>query len=155
MHQDIWSNPEEPYINNLNEVYIKLEIDNEAVSVVQAKENFFSQIGIVGSPTTPLQEGEEPSEESKRVEEIYASVTSNKTALPGEREKPPAERDEILIACSPYPSNKALDLLPRYLTRITQVDCEVQGAAEKQIINQNYSSYFGGVHYQFTDAMAQ
>ena len=88
MHQDIWSNAEEPYINNLNEVYIKLEVDNEAVSVVQAKESFFSQIGIVGAPTSPLQEGEEPTEESKKVEEIYASVTSNKTALPGEKERP-------------------------------------------------------------------
>jgi len=54
LHQDIWQHPEEPYINNLNEVYIKLEVDNDAVKTVQSKENFFSKIGIVGAPSAQL-----------------------------------------------------------------------------------------------------
>lgn len=35
VHQDIWENREEPYISNHAEVYIKLELDPEAVQKVQ------------------------------------------------------------------------------------------------------------------------
>ena len=45
-NQDIWENREEPYISNQSEVYIKLELDSEAVQRVQQQESFYNKIGI-------------------------------------------------------------------------------------------------------------
>jgi hypothetical protein len=64
--------------------------------------------------------------------------------LPGEVEKYKSHHDNIVFACAPYPTNKSHPILPRYLTRIKQVDCEIEGATEQDLINKNYSSYFGG-----------
>ena len=49
LHQDIWENGEEPYISNQNEVYIKLEIDPEAVQKVHQDGKVYARIGIRGA----------------------------------------------------------------------------------------------------------
>jgi hypothetical protein len=50
LHQDIWEQTAEsalpPYISNQNEVYIKLEMDAEAVQRVQQEEIANKNIGI-------------------------------------------------------------------------------------------------------------
>lgn len=78
----------------------------------------------------------------------------DKAPLPGELAKPAAQHDSVIIACAPYPTNKTQAVLPRYLTKITQVDCEVAGAqAAKKTISQNYKSYFEGVEFKIVDEM--
>ena len=70
-------------------------------------------------------------------------------------EKPKPQHDDIIIACAPYPTNKAHSVLPRYLTRVTQVDCEIEeAAAAKKLIDQNYKSYFEGVQFKILDEMS-
>jgi hypothetical protein len=49
IHQDIWENAAEPYISNEKEVYIKLELDDEAIEKVKADEIASKNIGIVGT----------------------------------------------------------------------------------------------------------
>lgn len=49
IHQDIWENAAEPYISNEKEVYIKLELDEEAIEKVKADEIASKNIGIVGT----------------------------------------------------------------------------------------------------------
>lgn len=143
IHQDIWENGDEPYISNQAEVYIKLELDAEAVQRVQQEESFYAKIGIQGRPGLPADAGQDQhaeAEEAKGEDDAAATKGSlDGRLLPGESVKPPLEHDNILIACAPYPSNKAQDVLPRYLTRIRQVDCALEGAAaQSQVINQNY-----------------
>lgn len=46
VHQDIWENGAEPYVSNQSEVYIKLELDQEAVTRVQQEEHFYARIGV-------------------------------------------------------------------------------------------------------------
>lgn len=76
--------------------------------------------------------------------------------LPGERERPQASHDNIIIACAPYPTNKAHEVLPRYLTKINQVDCEIAGPdAGAAMICQNYKSYFEGVQFKVVGEMSQ
>jgi hypothetical protein len=75
-----------------------------------------------------------------------------KLPLPGEVEKPVRLHDNIIIACAPYPTNKAHSVLPRYLTRIEQVDCEIENPTD--MIDQNYSSYFGGCQFKVVGEMA-
>jgi len=73
--------------------------------------------------------------------------------LPGEIEKAKPLHDNIIIACAPYPTNKPHDVLPRYLTRIQQVE-RPQAEGEEQnktVINKNYKSYFEGVKFNVID----
>jgi hypothetical protein len=64
-----------------------------------------------------------PGEESKEasIEEGAGNVshrTTDKFSLPGEVERPPKQFDDIIIGCAPYPTNKADETLPRYLTSL-------------------------------------
>jgi hypothetical protein len=58
------------------------------------------------------------------------------------------------LACAPYPTNKKHDVLPRYLTRIHQVECKEDDGKSKQKIDQNFKSYFEGVKFKFVGDMA-
>lgn len=154
VHQDIWENREEPYISNQSEVYIKLELDPEAVQRVQQQEAFYNKIGIQGAvPEDASVERLAEGEEGKGEEEGEATKRPQGDPLPGERKRPAVEHDDFLVACAPYPSNKALEVLPRYLTRIKQVDCESE-ISEGQLVNQNYKSYFGGVQFRMRGELA-
>ena len=124
---DIWENPEEPYISNESEVYIKLELDEQAVEKVKQDEITNKNIGIqnhglhADSSEEQLDAG---GEENKEGEEGGATARStDRLPLPGEVGKAQAQHDNIIIACAPYPTNKPRDVLPRYLARIQQVDC--------------------------------
>ena len=46
LHQDIWETAAEPWINNEKEVYIKLELDEEAIERVKQEEITNKNIGI-------------------------------------------------------------------------------------------------------------
>lgn len=70
--------------------------------------------------------------------------------MPGQRDKKESQLDDIILACAPYPTNKRHDVLPRYLTRIHQVDCEFEKQKEHEI-NQNFKSYFEGVQFKIID----
>jgi hypothetical protein len=118
-HQDIWMNAMEPFINNEREVYFKLEIDEEAVAKVKQDMADNKNIGIQNKQDEPV-EGEEPPAEGEGAGE---AEVQDRPPLPGERELLDAELDDIILACAPYPTNKTHDVLPRYLTRIHQVDC--------------------------------
>jgi len=48
VHQDIWENDQEPYISNEKEIYIKLELDEEAIERVKQEEITNKNIGILG-----------------------------------------------------------------------------------------------------------
>lgn len=48
LHQDIWETAAEPWINNEKEVYIKLELDEEAIERVKQEEITNKNIGIQG-----------------------------------------------------------------------------------------------------------
>ena len=48
IYQDIWENGSEPYISNEKEVYIKMELDPEAVEKVKQEEIMYKNIGILG-----------------------------------------------------------------------------------------------------------
>jgi len=125
----------------LNEIYIKLELDAEAAERVRKQESHFARIGIqapVDAAGQPLPLGEE--------------AKGNLELLPGERPRVAAQHDDILLACAPYPSNKAQAVLPRYLTRVRQVDCQAEGC---NLIDQTYSSYYGGVQFRIRGAMAE
>ena len=155
VHQDIWENAAEPYISNEKEVYFKLELDEEAVEKVKQDEIAQKNIGIVGNASTESLEGVDEASQSKEVVDAEGNVTERsivKVPLPGEIEKPVRLHDNIIIACAPYPTNKAHGVLPRYLTRIQQVDCEIEGAVNT--IDQNYTSYFGGVQFKIMNEMS-
>jgi len=47
MHQDIWENRVEPYIGNDKEIYIKLEMDPEAIEKVEQDSREGRMIGVV------------------------------------------------------------------------------------------------------------
>ena len=92
LHQDIWSNPEEPYNANDKEIYIKLETDPEAVEAVNKEQVTMRNIGISNPVKTEV---EEPGEESKEasMDEGPGNVshrTTDKFSLPGEVERAPA-----------------------------------------------------------------
>jgi len=156
IHQDIWENHEEPFVSNQNEVYIKLELDAEAVERVKQEESYYAKIGVQGSPSLPPDGAPDQLADAEEAKEEGAGEVAGSSAggppLPGERAKPAPEHDNILIACAPYPNSKAQDGLPRYLTRIRQVDCELEGA---ELINQNYTSYLEGVQHRVRGDMAQ
>ena len=122
--QDIWSNAAEPYISNEKEVYFKLELDEEAIEKVKQQQLESKNIGIIQRIKA------EESQENEESKEIVEEETQEKESLPGERTKKETEFDDIILACAPYPTNKKHDVLPRYLTRIHQVDCQVENAKE-------------------------
>ncbi len=50
------------------------------------------------------------------------------------------------MACAPYPTSKPQKNLPRYLTNIKQVDCEIENAEkEKKTIDYVFQNYFEGI----------
>lgn len=100
--------------------------------------------------------GEESKEQSALEEAAATQRSADRTLLPGEHDKPKVQHDNIIIACAPYPTNKAHETLPRYMTRIKQVDCELPDASEKNLplINQNYRSYFEGCQFKVLDEMS-
>jgi hypothetical protein len=155
VHQDIWENGAEPYVSNLSEVYIKLELDPEAIERVRQDERVYARIGIQGAQGGQADETarQQPGGEEAKGDEgaLTGRAGEDGQLLPGERPKAPAEHDDILLACAPYPSNKAVDVLPRYLTRVRQVNC----STEEDLIDQTYSSYFGGVQYRIRGEMAK
>ena len=113
-------------------------------------------IGISNPVKTEV---EEPGEESKEasMDEGPGNVshrTTDKFSLPGEVERAPAQFDNIIIACSPYPTNKADQTLPRYLTSLKQVDCENEKADPSDLIQNTYRSYFEGCKFQVLDDMS-
>lgn len=69
--------------------------------------------------------------------------------MPGEVQHLSPLFDKILIGYAPYPTSKPHATLPRYQTRFKQVDCEVEGAAEKDLplIERNFQSYFEGATF--------
>ena len=148
-HQDIWSNAAEPYISNEKEVYFKLELDEEALEKVKLEQQESKNIGIVQANKV------EESQENEESKEIVEEETQEKPALPGEIQKNETEFDDIILACAPYPTNKKHDVLPRYLTNIHQVDCQVEKAKDENLeINQNFKSYFEGVKFKVVNKMA-
>jgi len=158
LHQDIWEKAAEPYISNDREIYIKLELDPEAAEKVEQEQKLNKNIGIQ-RPAPAEDSGEQGDpEEQKEVEDVAGEATGRQSehqSLPGEAEKPKPQHDDIIIACAPYPTNKAHSVLPRYLTRVTQVDCEIEeAAAAKKLIDQNYKSYFEGVQFKILDEMS-
>lgn len=137
LHQDIWENAAEPYLANEKEIYVKLELDQEAVDSLKAAQQEARMIGV--QPTRkPAEEGD-AAEESKdpttptEAGNFQAHKTSDTHSLPGELTHPVPLLDKILIGYAPYPTNKPHGTLPRYQTRFRQVDCEIEGAAEKDL----------------------
>jgi heat shock protein HspQ len=87
VYHDIWENTEEPYISNESEVYIKLELDAEAVEKVKQDEITNKNIGIQnnGLASDSSQEQLDGGEENKEGEEANATNRSTeKLPLPGE-----------------------------------------------------------------------
>ena len=121
LHQDIWEKATEPYISNDKEIYIKLELDPEAAEKVEQERRLNKNIGIQKPPSAE-DSADQDAEEHKEAEEGAGEATgrqSEHAPLPGEIEKPEPQHDDIIIACAPYPTNKAHAVLPRYLTRVT------------------------------------
>lgn len=59
--------------------------------------------------------------------------------LPGEVIHPVIPVDQLLIAYAPYPTNKPVDVLPRYLMRMEQLDND-----ETEPIDFTIKTYFEG-----------
>ena len=130
---------------------MEAEVDPEAVQRVQNEEIANAQLGVLNSSRMQSNDaGEGGPEESK--DDGGRSRTVEGPPLPGEREKPKPQHDNFIIACAPYPNNKALNVLPRYLTRIKQVDCEDCGVDQEvlkaSMIDRNYQSYFEGTQFK-------
>lgn len=145
LHQDIWSNAAEPYISNEKEVYIKLELDPEAVEKVQQEEKNNKNIGVQGHGLATDKSTDElaQAEDSKEAEEGQPSThrSTQQAPLPGEREKAAVNHDNIIVACAPYPTNKTHEVLPRYLTKVEQIDCA------DPMINYTFKNYFEGMKF--------
>lgn len=152
VHQDIWENPTEPYQSNEQEVYIKLELDPEAVEKAKQNQKHNKNIGVQGVLSRQNSaENLEGAEEQKEGEEEGQEATSMKTArapLPGELQRPESPLDSVIVACAPYPTNKPHENLPRYVTKVKQVGGD--------LIDQKFLSYFGGVKFNIVgDAASQ
>lgn len=149
MHQDIWEHGAEPYVSNLSDVYIKLELDPEAAKKVLSEEKFYSRIGIKETSS----KGEGQAEETK--EEAADGTKSGATTarlLPGENEHVKPEHDDVLIGFAPYPSNKAAEVIPRYLTHLRQVDRA--NGQESDHFDHIFRSYFGAVQFHLSGELA-
>ena len=59
------------------------------------------------------------------------------------------------MACAPYPTSKPHKNLPRYLTNIKQIDCEIASAEkEKKTRNYVFQNYFEGIQFKILDKMS-
>lgn len=108
----------------------------------------------------PVEEGDGGEEAKSAAGEAVANYQAHKTndahTLPGELTHAAPLLDKILIGYAPYPTNKPHGTLPRYQTRFKQVDCEIDGAAEKDLplIERNFQSYFEGATFTVTEDMS-
>lgn len=64
LHQDIWENGTEPFVANDKEIYIKLEMDQEAVESLKAAQHEARMLGVQKQAKITDEEG---AEESKSV----------------------------------------------------------------------------------------
>ena len=145
--QDIWENPAEPFIGNEREIYIKLELDDGAVEKTKQEELANRNIGVASSKRDEL----EPDSKDGHID----SGARDRPLLLGEREKTKPSQDNIIIACAPYPTNKPHEVLPRYLTKIKQVDYDFKNGEESApAIVQNYTSYFEGHKFKIINEMS-
>lgn len=91
VYHDIWENTEEPYISNESEVYIKLELDEQAVEKVKQDEITSKNIGIQNlglSAESSEEQLDGGGEENKEGEEAHTTNRStDRLPLPGESEK--------------------------------------------------------------------
>jgi len=151
-HQDIWEHASEPYQANDKEIYIKLEIDPEAKDKILTELRKTRNIGIMSALKKAEGEdgGDDLPEEMKDHDDDHGhdghptTRSTERLPLPGERERTAPFLDNILIACSPYPTNKPHAVLPRYLTRLKHIDPK----NPSPVFDHVYKGYFEGVQYK-------
>lgn len=105
MHQDIWSEPQQPYIANEKDVYLKLSVDEELLKKYKEDNKLDAEM--------TLQEIMHKSDA-----QLAKESWDDENCLPGERKKQQANPNQVMVAFSPYPTAKPYDVLPRYFARI-------------------------------------
>ena len=69
LHQDVWENATEPYLANEKEIYVKLELVQEAVDSLKAAQQETRMIGVQ-RPQKPPEEGDAAEESKEQLAEV-------------------------------------------------------------------------------------
>lgn len=100
---DVWVDGSQPYLSNEKDVYLKLELDDEAFA------KFKEDNGIDQEMTL---------EELQR--DIPEQVVDGEGSLPGQKKRKLWGPDQILLSYTPNPTKSPSLTMPRYFMRFAQ-----------------------------------
>lgn len=112
LHSDLWLDSSTPYASNESDVYLKFEIDDEAVKKYEEQKKQAAADQVSSHPASNREGKEEEDKEEEEVKEIENMI------LPGEKPALEVNPDQILICFAPFPTSASKDVLPRYLCRM-------------------------------------
>ena len=105
IYSDVWTDANTPFISNEKDVYLKLELDEEAF------EKYKEEQGL-DAATTLADLARVPEHEEVQGPEAY----------PGEVKRGLWSPDQVLLAFAPNPTDKAGEVMPRYFMRFNMAD---------------------------------
>lgn len=128
-YEDKWVDASQPYICNEKDIYLKLELDEEALKQQNAQAN--QQYGAVASldiskQSAVLQQSMNQDHsmhiDESKIEGGLTKFDIEHNILPGEVPPLIQQFDQILIGFKPNPTKQTYPILPRYLLRLHQLD---------------------------------
>lgn len=108
-YQDVWSEPEQPFIPNEKNIYVKMELDDEAFNAYKEQKGLPSEI--------TLEDLQQKAEEEK--------TQQAEGALPGEIARKEWGPDQIFFSYAPYPTKQAYEVMPRSFMRLHSIDSKI------------------------------
>ena len=109
LHTDVWNNVEEPYTADEKDIYLKLELDEEAFAKYKEDNSL---------------DAEMPLEEMHRVISMDKNLEDMPSVYPGEKFYKTMSPDKLVVAFAPQPTKGPYDVLPRYMCRLQTVDLD-------------------------------
>lgn len=100
VYDDVWADGSQPFISNEKDVYLKLELDDEAFAKFKEENEL--------DPNMKL-------EDMQR--EKADEICSGESALPGERKRSLWGPDHVLLSYTPNPTRCPSATMPRYFMR--------------------------------------
>lgn len=123
VYDDVWNDGSQPFTSNEKDVYLKLELDDEAFAKYKEDNGLDSEITI------------EDLQSEKEVE-----ICEGEGCLPGERKRKLWGPDQILLSYTPNPTTCPSVTMPRYFMRFASD--EIPGDACH--IDETFSRYHEG-----------